>query len=56
MSIKLSGGTGDVFDLYANEPVGAALGNGLTDTAVDAGTYYVDVYGGTGTFTLAFSG
>ena len=32
-SIQVSG-TGAVFDLYANEPVGTALGTGLTDTAV----------------------
>ncbi len=56
MSIQVSG-TGDIFDLYANEPVGTALGTGMTDTAVDAGRYYIDVYGGTsGEFTLNING
>jgi hypothetical protein len=56
MSIQVSG-TGDVFDLYQNEPVAPALGNGLTETAVEAGTYYIDVYGGTsGSFTLTVAG
>jgi hypothetical protein len=56
MTIEVSG-TEDVFDLYQNEPVAPALGNGLTETAVEAGTYYVDVYGGTSsTFTLTFTG
>ena len=51
-TIQVSG-TGDVFDLYQNEPVAPALGNGLTETGVEAGTYFIDVYGGTsGTFTL----
>jgi Collagen triple helix repeat (20 copies) len=56
MDIQVSG-TGDVFDLYQNEPVAPALGNGLTETGVQAGTYYIDVYGGTsGTFTLTTAG
>jgi hypothetical protein len=57
MKIVISGGagTGTVFDLYANEPVGPALGNGLTSTAVLPGTYYIDIYGGT-TFMLTFTG
>jgi hypothetical protein len=55
MSIQLSG-TGNVFDLYQNEPVGTPLANEMTDTAVVAGTYYIDVYGGTsGTFTLSLA-
>lgn len=54
-SIQVSG-TGAVFDLYANEPVGTALGTGLTDTAVGPGTYYIDVYGATSaTFTLTLT-
>ena len=56
MSIQVSG-TGDLFDLYQNEPVGTPLANELTNTAVVAGTYYIDVYGGTsGTFTLSLVG
>jgi hypothetical protein len=56
MNLQVSGG-GAVFDLYQDEPVAPALGNGMTETAVQAGTYHVDVYGGTsGTFTLAFTG
>lgn len=55
-TIQVSG-TGDVFDLYQNEPVAPALGNGLTETGVEAGTYYIDVYGGTsGTFTVTVTG
>jgi hypothetical protein len=54
-SIQVSG-TGAVFDLYANEPVGTALGTGMTDTAVDPGLYYIDVYGTTSaTFTLTLT-
>ena len=51
------GGAGYVFDLYQDEPVGPALGNGLTETGVQAGTYFIDVYGGTSTtFTLTLTG
>jgi hypothetical protein len=50
-------GGGAVFDIYQNQPVGPALGNGLTETRVQAGTYYIDVYAGaSGTFTLTLTG
>jgi hypothetical protein len=57
MNIVISSGadTGTVFDLYASQPVGPALGNGLTSTAVLPGTYYIDIYGGTA-FTLTLTG
>jgi hypothetical protein len=53
--ISAGAGTGTVFDLYAGQPVGPALGNGLTSTAVLPGTYYIDIYGGTA-LTLTLTG
>jgi hypothetical protein len=57
MKIQVSSTSGTVtskFDLYQNQPVNPSLANGVTVTEVGAGSYFIDVYGGS-TFELLIS-